>query len=253
MSRSNSIEIKNPSTRFYEWSGENGALRYFDKSKGVKGERVTVPIPFNFLVLDTLSTIKGFSDADKSGYWSNEVRDLKKEVLIVKNKKGEQAKGLYSEISGSRNIVGAKYCQSVYVAYKEGDNLILGNIQMTGSCLSSWIDFRKKNNVLKGAITIISADKATKGKTEYFVPVFAAKAVSEMTEAGAKELDKILQNYLTIYFERNRSEAAAQHPAEVHTGRGTLTEYEHTIADAPQEPEEKHHDSEMHSFDDIPF
>jgi len=64
MSRSNPHEkLVNPSGKFYEWSGDKGQFFYFDKNKGDKGEKVFMKMPFNFLVLDTLSTCKGFDDS----------------------------------------------------------------------------------------------------------------------------------------------------------------------------------------------
>lgn len=39
MSRSHNTELKNPSTRFYQWSGDNGNLNYFDKELGEKGQK----------------------------------------------------------------------------------------------------------------------------------------------------------------------------------------------------------------------
>ena len=59
MSRSNPTDFNNPSQKNFEWNGESGGFRYFDKSLGEKGERVQVDLPFRFLVLDCLSTILG--------------------------------------------------------------------------------------------------------------------------------------------------------------------------------------------------
>src|SRR5258706_10114241 len=98
MSRSNNTEFPNPSLRFYRWDGEYGGFTYFDKNIGEGGVRVKIELPFTFMVLDALSTIKGFSDAEQSGYWSNEVRDIKRDILTVRTKAGIQAKGTYDEI-----------------------------------------------------------------------------------------------------------------------------------------------------------
>ena len=42
MSRSNNTELINPAKRFYEWNGDKGGFRYFDKQLGEKGERIEV-------------------------------------------------------------------------------------------------------------------------------------------------------------------------------------------------------------------
>lgn len=214
MSRSNNTELINPAIRFYEWNGDKGGFRYFDKALGEKGERVEVPLPFKFLVLDTLSTIKGFDDVDKSGYWCNEVRDLKKDIMTVRNKNGICAKGLYEQVSKDRNTVGSKYCQSVYIAFKEGKTLIIANIQMMGAALGSWIEFRKKNKIFDGAISVETMIEGIKGKTVYQIPVFKKIETSPETDQQAKELDTELQTYLGLYFKRNSEQVAEIHSIE---------------------------------------
>src|ERR1700722_13886513 len=144
MSRSNPTETKHIARKYFTWSGDAGGWKYYDKTKGEKGENVTVPMPFRFLVLDVLATIKGWSDADQSGYWSNEVRNVKTDTLTVRNKKGIAATGTYQEILNNRACDGVKYCQSVYIAYKEEDgNLSICNLQILGAALGSWISFCK--------------------------------------------------------------------------------------------------------------
>jgi len=231
MSRSNNTELKNPSTRFLEWDGDKGGLRYYDKEKQ---ERVSVPIPFTFLVLDTLSCIKGYSDADKSGFWSNEVRDLKTETIVVRNKNGQCEKGLYENVINSRNCVGAKYSQSVYMAFfDDKKNLVIGNIQMMGAALGAWIDFRKKAKIFESAITIDGMTEGKKGKTVYKIPVFKTTPVSKETDEKAKALDVELQNYFNLYFAKNKNEQFVSSPAEIPSGVP-----EHTIDDAPPEQDE---------------
>jgi len=207
MSRSINTDLINPAKHFIEWKGEKGILQYYQKSidDSKQGENIEVPIPFRFLVLDCLSTIKGYSDADQSGYWSNEIRDLKKEELIVKTKKGTAFKGLYSAAIASRDTIGCKYCQSVYIAYwTESKEMIIANLQLTGAAVSSWIEFRKQNKIYEGAIEIVGKQEATKGKTIYQIPVFKKITTTQETDEIAKDLDVELQEYLTMYFKRNR-------------------------------------------------
>lgn len=203
MSRSNNTELLNPSRRFYEWVGSKGCLKFFDKTKGEKGENVEVALPFTFLVLDRLSTIKGFSDKDQSGFWSNEIRDVTKDKLTVRTKKGIVASGLYKEMAPVLNM-GAQYCQSVYIAAKGADGkLEIANISMQGSAIGPWIDLCKGKDIYKSAITIVGSTPAQKGTTKYFVPQFGLKPVAEETDRQAIELDKELQEYLNAYFKRN--------------------------------------------------
>lgn len=203
MSRSNNTELINPAKYFFEWVGSEGKIKYFDKNKGEKGERVFLDLPFTFLVLDKLSTIKGFSDADQSGFWSNEVRNTKIEPFTVRTKKGIVATGLYETLAGVLNA-GAAYCQSVYIAYYDGGELVIANFQIHGSAIGAWIEFCKKNKVYDKAVTITGATAMKKGKTDYFVPVYAAKEISEETNLKAIELDRELQEYLSAYFKKDK-------------------------------------------------
>jgi len=217
MSRSNQIEIINPSKYFFEWQGSTGKIKYFDKNKGEKGEQVILPLPFSFLVLDKLATIKGFSDEDSSGFWSNEIRSIKDEKLTVRTKKGIYEQAYYPELKSTGK--GAKYSQSVYIAYKDGNELVLANFQIFGSAIGAWIDLCKGKDIYKYAITISGATAAKKGATNFFIPEFKLSAViSPETEAKAIELDKTLQDYLNAYFKRNNSHEEVA-PADVVTDK----------------------------------
>ncbi len=221
MSRSNNTEIVNPAKFFYEWVGSKGCLKYFDKSIGEKGEQVMVQLPFTFLVLDRLSSIRGFSDDDQSGFWSNEIRDIKKEKFTVRTKKGIVATDYYSNLAPVLNL-GACYSQSVYIAVKDKDGkLRICNFAIHGSAIGEWINLCKGKDIYKYAVTIASAAPMKKGATSYFIPVFKLNPViAPDTEQKAVELDKELQEYLNAYFNRNRSEQQETlQPAEVVTDR----------------------------------
>jgi hypothetical protein len=206
MSRSNNTELTNPAQQFYEWVGSKGCLRYFDKSKGEKGENVLVKLPFTFLVLDRLSSIKGFSERDNSSFWSNEVRDIKNDTLSVRTKKGVVATGLYDSLAHVLNQ-GACYNQSVYIAIKKDNDFVIVNLALHGSAIGEWIELCKRKNVYKGAITISEGIPMKKGATSYFAPKFKINPeIKPETEERCIALDKELQEYLKAYFNRSRTE-----------------------------------------------
>jgi len=239
MSRSRPT-AKNPATRFLQWKGgaekiaetvngkkteryEGGKLTYYDKENGID---IEVGLPFSFLVLDTLHTITGFNESEKSGFWSNEVRNLKNEILVVRTKSGIKAKGTYDQIKDQIKSIGAKYTQSVYIAFKDDTNeLIIGHIKIAGSALSAWIEFQKKFNVDKCAVFITDEPKLEKkGSNYYFSPVFEGQNVSDATNAEADKLDEQLQVYLDTYL--------AQRPAE-DDGYATSADELEEIEDEP--------------------
>ena len=209
MSRSNPT-IANPAVKFFNWAGADGELVYWDKEQE---KRISQKLPFEFMVLDQLATIAGFSDEDQSGFWSNEVRNTKSDELTVKTGKGTRFTGLYADLASERDCKGAKYAKSVYIAFKDGNELVIGNIKVYGAALTAWIDFTKKTDVYKCAVVLKGkSDVQTKGKTEYYLPVLEKKEVSADTNEHAVELDRELQTYLRAYFSiRNVDEETAKH------------------------------------------
>lgn len=204
MSRSNNTDLINPAVKFFDWSGGEGHLRYFDKSLGEKGENVTVELPFRFLILDRVYQVTGGID-DNSGYigfWSNAIKNLKTQKLVVRSKRGVEVQGIYEHIKGHP---GVKFMQGLYVAFKDGDSdeLQIGYLKLKGAALSSWFDFTKAHrNIYEGAFAITLASPRKKGTNTYYEPVFEHIAnVSDESAARAKALDEMqLQPYLTSYF-----------------------------------------------------
>lgn len=233
MSRSNApAPAVNPATRFFEWSGSAGKLRYYDKDAK---KQMFVDLPFTFLVLDRLHTTTGFDDKSGSGFWSNEVRDISRETLIVRNKGGVVATGVWKQLPA---LTGLKYAQSVYVAFKdENGTLVLGNLKASGCFVSAWIEFTKKRNLYEGAITVTGATEERKGATQYYAPTFAPRAIAPETDAQAKALDITLQEYLTAYFQRGREAlAATARYAATPTSPGPPTAPRLALAEAPFAP-----------------
>lgn len=200
-SRPNTSVSDNPSKRFMRWAGAEGKVTYYDKEAE---ENIEVKLPLVFLVLDQLHTITGFNSEENAGFWSNEVRDLQNEELSVKTKSGAVAKGLYADIKEEIVPGGAKYAQSVYVAFKDEEGMLqISNFQFSGAALKSWIEFNKgfkRNEIFDVAIKLTGGKKAKKGRVVYFTPEFEAIKISEQTEKQASALDKQLQNYLDRYF-----------------------------------------------------
>lgn len=206
MSRSNNIELVNPSVRWMEWNGEQGKFHYYDKEKK---QKVDVEGNITFLLLDQLACVKGWNDASDSGIYSNEVRDLTKEPLAVKSFKGGPiASGFYKDIKDKVAANGGHFTGSIYVAVKIDGELKIANIQLKGASLNAWIEFRNKykREIYQKAITLSGVQEGQKGRVIYKTPVFSLKDVSQETDNIAKSLDMDLQNYLKAYLSRTVSE-----------------------------------------------
>ena len=229
MSRSNpDVTIKSPCSRFFEWNSDTHQFKYYDKNLDnqttkKKGANVFINLPFTFIVLDQLTTVKGFNE-DEKGIWANEVRNTKTEPLTIRVKKGIVATGLYSE-ELMKKIDGAKYSKSVYIAYFEknlnadgtagtpAQKLAIGNIQFNGASVGAWIELNKQYKKLEEesvAIQAFSFTQEKKGKVDFTVPVFKAVPVNPTTNDEATALDAILQAYLKDYFKNGASEEAKE-------------------------------------------
>ena len=121
MSRSNPHEngLTNPAVRWYEWNGEHGTVRYYDKDAK---QNVEVGSDFTFMLLDQLGSVRGWHDASESGIYSNEVKDTRQEVLVVKSfKGGVLAEGIYKDIKDRINTLGGQFVANCYIAFKGTD------------------------------------------------------------------------------------------------------------------------------------
>lgn len=206
MSLSTQDRPQNPSKYFLKVS--LGTVSYYDKESA---GNIDVPLPLEFIVLDQLGTIKGFSAQEDIGFWSNEVRASGKEPFTVKTKTGTKATGIWKEIKNEPALAGAKFNASVYLAHKSGDSLVMSNIAFQGAALNAWIEFIQANKgVMNGKNkAVLSGFKdGKKGSVKYKVPVFEVADVTDEEIEAAKELDKKLQAYLGEYFGYKSAEDA---------------------------------------------
>ena len=198
--------IKNPATKFLSWKSNDQCFSYYDKDKQ---ENVLVKLPFKFLFLDQLQSVKGWSDALSGQIISNEVKTVSDQELNVicyhKNNKGENtkttiAKGLYSQIKDAVVSAGAKYHKSIYIMLEDGT---LANIQLKGASVKEWGDFfnRSKKRLADEWIVIDSAKAGKKGAVKFFTPEFKferslSESEAEQADSVFDELDAYLQQYL---------------------------------------------------------
>lgn len=189
---------QNPAKHFLKV--KSGKVSYYDKETQ---ENIEVPVPFEFIVLDQLATVKGWSDQDESGYWSNEVKSVGKDTLNVRTKVGLKESGLWRDIKGSVGIAGAKYHASIYVAAKGREGLEIQNLSLTGAALNAWIEFTKKTNLKTNKVTLSGWSDAKKGSVKYKVPVFEAVPVESAELEEAKDRARELKAYHEEYFSYN--------------------------------------------------
>jgi hypothetical protein len=224
VSRSNPHEngAPNPAVRWFEWNGEHGNIRYYDKDAK---QNVDVSLPFTFLLLDQLGSVRGWHDASQSGIYSNEVKDTRQEVLVVKAfKAGVLAEGVYKEIKDRVNTVGGRFVANCYIAFKNGDGLKIGSLRFKGAALGAWMEFCKQHraDLYKKAITIHGVTTGKKGRITFYTPDMRVVDLSPETDAAAVALDKELQDWLAGYFKRTTRDQAPHddHLSDEEVGEG---------------------------------
>lgn len=187
----------NPATKFIDWKSNDKQFSYYDKENKVT---VPIPLPFKFLALDEMHTIKGWSDSCQSAIFSNEVKYISKEILTVKPFKGNEiAKGLYSEIKEKIKAAGAHYVKSIYIMLEDGS---LANVQLKGAACQAWGDFTKKNrNRLPDEwVTVKKSEEGKKGAVKFYTPIFEFdKSLSDLEMEQADETFGVLEAYLKSY------------------------------------------------------
>lgn len=206
MSRSNpNINAPNPATVYFEWNGEHGKVRYWDKHLKVN---VDEALPFTFLLLDEVASVRGFHDASKSGIYSNEVRDTRAEPMLVKAfKGGTLAEGLYRDIKDKVNTLGGQFNANCYIAVPDDEpdgQWHICSLRFKGSALGAWSEFRKahRSGLYDGAITITGYTEGKKGRITFRMPTFELTETSQDQDRKALALDKELQSWLASYFTR---------------------------------------------------
>jgi len=199
MSRTKKREgSQNPAgNKFFSLSGTTGKFGYYDKER-----EGTIPLeyPIKLIVLDVLSTIKGYHSGKGAGIFSNEIHNQSIEVLKVRVfNNGELATGLYADIKDKVKGVGGKFANSVYAMMIIDSEPTLVNFQFYGASLSPFIDFQKENDIYKNSVNITGSTPAKKGATNYFIPIFESGGITEEESKVADLMDIELQKYVDDY------------------------------------------------------
>ena len=194
----------NPATKFIEWKSNDKCFEYYDKEAQ---QKVQIPLPFKFLTLDELHTVKGWNDQTQSGIYANEVKYISKEPLTVKPFKGNEiAKGLYKDIKEKVQSAGGHYVKSIYIMLEDGT---LANLQLKGSSVQEWGAFTQKtrNRLPDEWICVSKVKDGKKGAVKYTMPLFEFER--SLTDAEVKQADEVfetLEAYLKTYLAKSEPE-----------------------------------------------
>ena len=187
----------NPAQKFIDWKSNDKCFSFYDRETSAN---VSIPLPFKFLVLDELHTVKGWNDASSSQINSNEVKYISKDVMTVKPFKGNEiAKGLYKDIKEKIKAAGGHYVKSVYCMLEDGS---IANLQLKGAACQAYGDFTAKtrSRLSDEWVEVASATDGKKGAVKYTTPEFKfAKSISDSESDLADEAFNTLEAYLKAY------------------------------------------------------
>ena len=195
----------NPAQKFIDWKSNDKCFSFYDRENATN---VLIPLPFKFLVLDELHTVKGWNDSLKGQIVSNEVKFISKEILKVKtfhkdangkNIKTDMIDGIYSEVKEKIKSSGAHYVKSVYIMLEDGS---IANLQLKGAACQAYGDFTAKtrSRLSDEWVEVASATDGKKGAVKYTTPEFKfAKSISDSESDLADEAFNTLEGYLKAY------------------------------------------------------
>lgn len=204
------LQSPNPATRWFQWDGQEGHLKYYDKESETT---IPVELPFEFILLDRLAVVKGWHDASESGITSNEVRRINDEPLTVRAFKMKEpiAAGLYSDIKDRVKAAGGKFNTNLYIAFTgELGELEIGSLMLHGSAMSAWFNFENekgnKKDLYTLGIKIGAFTEGKKGSIKFRVPIFEFVTIPPEAEQKAEELQKEITAYLSRYLNKKSDE-----------------------------------------------
>jgi len=237
------VASKNPAKYYLDWKSNNKCFSFYDKEKGAD---VELKLPFKFLFLKQLSSVRGWHDASGSGIYSNEVENTAQQALTVKAfKGGTLATGLYKDIKLSINALGGVYNRQIYLMTEKG---VLLNLALKGTAVAEWNEFYKTNSTKITGEWIVVKDVKTgkKGSVSYSTPNFElGGAISIEQAATADALYDTLIEYVKGRIQEETTEATSRtdsHPAAAATNTPA-------VSDPPQSDFSEEDDSD----DSFPF
>jgi len=245
----------NPAARFLEWDSNQGCFKFYSKEKG---ENIVVKVPFRFVVLKQLHTIKGWHGKSESGIYSNEVENMN-DILHVKSFKGGPiVSGQYKDIKDRLN--GGVYFKSIYVMLQDGS---IANISLKGAAVAQWGDFIKKqmSRLPDEWVVVKGAKEEKNGSVKYTIPVFEfEKSLDASFGEKADKAYDTLSDYFKGYLSRAAEEEAFSDeapevdktahiaPVKVESNNPDVRRFE-KAASAPPSPVSLDFDDNM----DLPF
>jgi hypothetical protein len=188
MSRTDTQEsnkIKSPIKRYITFSGDEGVWEYWDGEKNVQMDSL------EFIVMDTRSSIGGWSEAHKARIYSNMVKSTVKTPFTIRAGKATINEGLYADIKNDVIAAGGKFTTNILALAWINGELTPVDIQLSSACLRDWSAFVEASGnifaVYKGVVSASRGEQQKKGAVKYYTPNFVLGEIAEADSAAADE------------------------------------------------------------------
>jgi hypothetical protein len=147
--------------------GKRPPLSWWDKEA-----KKEVPVDythFPFVVLDQTNTVRGYSERHKASVFSNEVRDTRTDVLVVKIRGGGVvATGVWNAIKEAvtSKAVGGAFGVNLYIGYEcdtKTKELAIGVLELKGASVGQWFEFSKshRSEIYSTNVVAVNGDRRT--------------------------------------------------------------------------------------------
>lgn len=199
MSRStvgNKSGLKSPVKKWINFKGNTGTYSYWNGTENVSLDELRL------VLMDTRSCITGWSDSANARIWSNTIKVVGSEELVVKTKGADIAKGLYADIKDSVKNAGGNFTLNVYALVKIENDYELCCLSLDKGGLKEWSDFLAANKlsaVYDNVLVCTKGDQQKKGAVKYYNPKFElAGLIEDDVVKNAMALDRdVLQPYFS--------------------------------------------------------
>lgn len=181
MSRADELRSNdNPVKAYLKWKSNEKKFEAYNRESKTSS---LIDLPVSLTFLKTSSIIKGWSDANECGIYSNQVTSTQNEILTVRAGDVKIASGLYRDIKDVVKAAGGKYHLNVYCVFN-GDVVVL---ELKGAALMQWMDFFKKNKKKLDDFSILIENfkEGKKGAVKYTIPEFVTGAKINQSEADS--------------------------------------------------------------------
>lgn len=211
MSRhSQTQELQSLVEKTFMWNGRDGKLSHLNEQGD---DWVTPKLPFTFLLVEGgcfSITGKEKNGSERRVKSNMGHRDYSSRLTVKWKDTGDViAEG---EWGGIKNKVQqfaqqAKWTAKIYILYKEGAEYKIGQLQLKGRAVSTWMNFRKENlaKITRCAISIMGSTThaATDSGMESEVPDFKlGKEVTAGADEAAESAYAAVHSFLKEYFEK---------------------------------------------------